>query len=513
MSNIVKEPTIDERSITHSDSDLNISQDKNQLSQTESLYPRQTLLKKLDFTILPTLSLIFFVFSLDRANLSQVLTDNFLEDLQITQNVTNAAVAILWGAICIGDIPSNIILSKIGAKYWIPLQVILWGIVSTFQAFIKTRQQFLATRFLLGLCESGFIPNSMAFLASYTTREEYGKRVVLYFYGNGFAGMFGPLIASGILKMRGYHDWPGWRWLWLIEGIFTIFIGLISFLLLPKSIDESSTVMFGELLNNDETECFIAQLKLQDRAINNSDQTSSRSKSITFGDVKETLKDWRIYPHFLMALTGLPAFQPTTTYGSLILKQLGFSTINSNLLAIPWGAGGLITTLVLVTISDKFKDRSLPMLIGSIWSWILAIIIKTKSQVYKRWSFYALYTIYQIAPSWHNINAAWIAENQITSQRRSVVLALYFMSANAAAIPGAQIFRANDSPNYPKGWIAILVLFVCLNVIIVLQRFQYVWSNKRKARKLKQLNELGELEYLDLIIPGDTSDLTFKHPL
>ncbi|KAH3680265.1 hypothetical protein WICMUC_000447 [Wickerhamomyces mucosus] len=491
----------------HSDHNKN-DVDWEAIREQAARYERKKLLRRFDYTLLPTLAAIFFVFSLDRSNLSQVLTDNFLEDIGINQNVSNAAVSILWGAICIGDIPSNMLLSRVGARHWIPVQVILWGLVSTFQAFITNKNQFLATRFLLGLCESGFIPNSMALLASYTTREEYGKRVVLYFYGSGVAGMFGPLMASGILQLRGRGGWAGWRYLWVIEGSLTILFGVLSYFLLPKSLEDSKTVLFGQLLNDDELRSFKAQLKLKDLSI------AVDSRSIRFSDVKKVLKDWRIYPHFFMALTGLPAYQPTNTYGSLILKQLGFNKIDSNLLAIPWSAGGLITSLTLVTISDKFNDRSLPMLVGSLWQLILAIVIKEKSATLKGWKFYALYTIYQVSPSWHNINAAWIAENQSSYETRSIVLALYFTAANAAAIPGGQVFRANDKPYYKKGWIAILVLFVFLNAAIISQRIQYILTNKRKAKKFSQLTEEEKESYIiEKLDPASTKSLDFKHHL
>lgn len=457
--------------------------------------------------MLPVFAIIFFVFSLDRSNISQALTDNLLEDLNIDQNISNIGVSLLWGAICIGDIPSNMILSRIGAKYWIPSQVVVWSLISTLQCLIKNKNGFLATRFLLGLAESGFIPGALAFLSNFYTKHEYAKRVVFFFYGDAFASMFGPLVAAGILKLRGHAGLEGWRWLWLIEGLITFVIGVFAYFVIPRSVSDSKTLIFGDILDEYEAKVFESQLILADKSY------EKGNNPITSSTVFDALIDWRIYPHIFMAIVGLTALQPTMTYGSYILKEVGFNTISSNLLAIPWTAGSILSTLGLATLSDRYKDRSGFMLIASLWYLITALLIRILNSRLSAWRFYALYSVYQMAPSWHNINVAWITSNQSSSERKSVILAFYFMAANFAGIPGNQIFREGDKPKYLKGWVAVLVLYVVLNCLIIGQRLQYSWTNGKKKEMLNSLSESEYEEYKNKESIHDNRRLTFVHPI
>jgi MFS family permease len=163
-------------------------------------------------------------------------------DLSITQETVNTGNSLVYVGICIGDIPANLLIQKVritrrelnvhvlidhqvGADIWLPCQLLAWGLVATFQAFIKNRSGFLATRFLLGLCESGFIPGTLWYLTKWYTKRELGKRTVLFFIGSYTANLLNGLIAYGLLRLRGRCDLAGWQWLFLI-GRFILVIRL-----------------------------------------------------------------------------------------------------------------------------------------------------------------------------------------------------------------------------------------------------------------------------------------------
>ena len=133
------------------------------------------------------------------------------------------------------EIPSNMILYRVGPGKWLTLQLFLFGTVSTFQAFQNSYSSFIASRFLLGMTESGFIPGGLWTLSTWYTRKETAKRVMIFYFGNQFGQASSKLLAYGILHMRGVGGKPGWFWLFTIMGAFTCLSGLVFGFFLPDS--------------------------------------------------------------------------------------------------------------------------------------------------------------------------------------------------------------------------------------------------------------------------------------
>lgn len=179
----------------------------------------KAVVRKVDRIVMPILMLVFFALQLDRSNAGNALTDKFLVDVGITQNQFNIGTQLLNAGIVLLEIPSNLVLYRVGPKAWIGTQIFLWGLVATFQAFQKGLGAFLATRLLLGLCESGFIPGSLFTISQWYRAHELSRRYAFFFLGNGVATAAGGLIAYGVLHMRGVAGLAGWQWLFIVSAL------------------------------------------------------------------------------------------------------------------------------------------------------------------------------------------------------------------------------------------------------------------------------------------------------
>jgi MFS family permease len=133
---------------------------------------------------MPLLTLGFFCLQLDRGNIANAITDNLMEDVGITQDQFNVGQQMLSLGIVLFEIPSNMILYRVGPGKWLTLQLFLFGTVSTFQSFQSSYGSFIACRFLLGMTESGFIPGGLWTLSTWYTRAETAKRVMFFYFGN-----------------------------------------------------------------------------------------------------------------------------------------------------------------------------------------------------------------------------------------------------------------------------------------------------------------------------------------
>lgn len=165
---------------------------------------------RLDCYLMPLLVAGFFVLQLDRSNISNAMTDTLTEDLKITKNDVNVGSQLMAAGIVMAEIPSNLILQRLGAPVWLTFQMGVWGTIALTQAWCTNIHSFLATRFLLGVWEGGYIPGGQYMLALFYTREELALRTAIFYFGNYSATAIGSLMAAGILNMSGTLGHSGW---------------------------------------------------------------------------------------------------------------------------------------------------------------------------------------------------------------------------------------------------------------------------------------------------------------
>lgn len=164
---------------------------------------------------MPLLVAGFFVLQLDRSNISNALTDTITDDLGITTDDVNLGSQLMLAGIVIAEIPSNLLLQRLGAPIWLTVQMLIWGLIALTQAWCTNIHSFYATRFLLGVFEGGYIPGGQYMLALFYTRKELALRTAIFYFGNYSAAATGSLIAAGILQMGGTHGLSGWQWLFI----------------------------------------------------------------------------------------------------------------------------------------------------------------------------------------------------------------------------------------------------------------------------------------------------------
>ena len=167
---------------------------------------------------MPLLVAGFFVLQLDRSNISNALTDTLTEDLGISSDDVNLGNQLMLVGIIISELPSNLLLQKVGAPLWLTGQMCVWGTVALTQAWITGKGSFYATRFLLGAFEGGYIPGGQYVLSLFYTREELALRTAIFYFGNYFATATGSLMAAGILQIAGRGGLSGWQWLFISKS-------------------------------------------------------------------------------------------------------------------------------------------------------------------------------------------------------------------------------------------------------------------------------------------------------
>ncbi|CAM1508045.1 Fc.00g048930.m01.CDS01 [Cosmosporella sp. VM-42] len=433
---------------------------------------------RIDRTVMPLLILGFFALQLDRGNIGNALTDFFLQDVGITQNQFNVGQQLLSAGIVLLEIPSNLILYRVGPSKWIGSQIVAWGFVATFQAFQKGLGAFLSTRLLLGLCEAGFIPAGLYTITRWYKQDETSKRFSWFFIGNMTAAASSGLIAYGILHMRGLGGLAGWQWLFILEGIFTILVGVIFLSLFPDSVSNPVSILGLRAFNGRET--YI----LTKRVLKDDPSKIHAKPHVSKQELKNVLTNWKLLPHVLLTIAGLAPANTMSSYAPTIVRSFGYERLKSNALVSIGNWILLTTNITWGTVSDKIGFRGPLVTLGIFLFWGFTLgnrLLVESTDGHKR--FALLTCTLAFASHWHPTNGSWMALNAGSAGERSITMAILIMSANTAGIIGSQLFQQEDGPLYRTGWTVILALVSVSLVSSIIANAQYFFLNGRRLTR------------------------------
>lgn len=206
------------------------------------------LLAKLDLFFVPIIMLVYLSCFLDRSNIGNVKVAGMPADIHATTEEISTAVSIFYATYVVVEAPWAIALKKITPRVLMTGLCIIWSLTTIFSGFITNIGGLYAARLVLGACEGGLFPGLNLYLTMVYKREEQARRVSYLFVCTALSGAFGGLLAYLILKMDGVAGYAGWRWVYIIEGIFSVVVAIAVWFGLPN---DPSNAYF---LNNREKE-------------------------------------------------------------------------------------------------------------------------------------------------------------------------------------------------------------------------------------------------------------------
>jgi ACS family tartrate transporter-like MFS transporter len=300
------------------------------------------VMRKLFFRLTPLLMLLYMISYLDRVNVSfAALTMN--KDIGLDAYTYGWGAGIFFIGYCIFEIPSNLVLAKVGARRWIARILLTWGIIACAMAFVQGATSFLVMRFLLGVAEAGFFPGVILYL-TYWFPVRYRARIISRFMISIPVSLaIGAPVSTWIMQTcDGMLAYKGWQWLYIIEGLPAIIMVIAVLKLLPDTPSKASW------LNNDEKRWLEKELETDRENIS----VERRESGV-----------WKVLSNPVIWLFGFIYFANTGSNLGLsmflpqIIKQQGFSTMETGLItSIPY-ITGCIGMLLLGYSSDRFKER------------------------------------------------------------------------------------------------------------------------------------------------------------
>jgi MFS transporter, ACS family, tartrate transporter len=236
---------------------------------TEDLAHRATM-RKITRRLLPFLILIYVVAWLDRVNVGfAALQMN--RDLGFSPAVYGFGAGIFFLSYAAFEVPSNLILSRVGARRWIARIMVTWGLIAAAMALVRGPASFYALRFLLGAAEAGCFPGIVYFLGAWYPQSERGKALGLFAVSIPLSAIVGGPIAGMIFTLNGSWGLSGWQWLFAVEGLGAVLLGSLVFLYLPDS------PAHARWLDEGASTALIARLERERMRMNASSATSVRA--------------------------------------------------------------------------------------------------------------------------------------------------------------------------------------------------------------------------------------------
>ncbi|KAJ7665199.1 major facilitator superfamily domain-containing protein [Mycena polygramma] len=466
------------------------------------------VVRKIDWRIMVWAGLMFFALDLDRSNISQANTDNFLDDLNMTTDDFNLGNTLFRLSFLIAELPSQLISKRVGPDIWIPTQMICWSTVAFSQFWLRGRTSFLVTRFLLGFCEGGFIPDVVLYLSYFYTKSELPIRLAYFWVSNYVSHIVSAFLATGILQLRGVGGKAGWRYLFLLEGLLTFSLGLGSYLMMPPG--PTQTKMKYVRPNgwfNEREETIMVNRVLRDDP---SKSDMHNREGLTPMKIFQALKDWRLWPIYCLGLVHMIPTGPPQIYLTLSLKNLGFTTIQSNLLTIPSTVCGLLMLLFTAYLSEIVNSRVAATIVLQLWALPLLIALYTFDKFTSQWVYFAVVTLVTGFPYVHPIQVAWASRNSYSVRTRTISASCYNMFVQAGAIIYANIYRTDDKPLYKRGN-RVLIGICCMNIVLyILTFFFYRALNKARDKKWNAWSKKEQQEYIETTKDAGNQRLDFR---
>ncbi|WAQ87751.1 hypothetical protein PtA15_8A657 [Puccinia triticina] len=403
-------------------------------------------LLKLDLLLIPTLGLFYFLSFLDRSNLGNVRIIGLQKDLRMTDHDFSMALTITFIPYILIELPSNLLVKRIGAGIQIPLIVTIWGLITCLQGLV--------------------------------TRTEMQFRIALFWGTICIAGAVSGLLTFEIIKLHGRWGHPGWSWVFLIEGFVTVLFGIIGFFVLPSRI---------------ESVWILTEAEKASTASSASSSLMLLTSSIEKYPPKSTGRQvWEAFksPHVVLlnvaqfACAGntnsLAYFTPTSKY---FLFEFGYSPSATQLFSVPPFALAFLFLLGLSYWSDSRQSRGVACSISAALSIIGFAIFYASGQEKVRYGslFLSVPGAYGVGPSL----AAWTADNSEPHMRKATAIALGTMVANSGGL--FSIFVLGHKPRYYLPTAINLFLGV---LIIACSVSNMVWLRYAQKQKVARRNDI-----------------------
>ncbi|KAL4890226.1 major facilitator superfamily domain-containing protein [Aspergillus ambiguus] len=407
---------------------------------------------KVDARLCVVVAIMYTVCQIDRTNLANALTT--LDLHQSTMVVTFFPFYTLFQP------PMTVIARKVGPRMFLGGLTVAWGLVMVGFGLINDWKALVGLRCALGLLEAGFFPSCVFLIGTWYVRHETAKRLALfYLLGSALSG-FGGILAYGLQQMDGVDGKAGWRWIFIMEGILTVLVGLIGFIFIVDFPEDARRTRW--FLTDREIDIMIDRVE--------KDRGDAHVTPFKLNDYLKNVYDWKGWLFTLnFAMTAVVIYAVAYFLPIVLREGLGFSVAMSQTLTAPCYIFGAILGFAESWLSDKYKSRGPIIIFNSLLEIVgVAVLGFAESNSVRFFGAFIL-----VGSCTANLPASLTYQsNNITGQwRRAFGSALIVGAGGVGGVIGSLVFRNQDKPHYRPGLCTCLIaagltiVSVCITTI------------------------------------------------
>lgn len=327
-----------------------------------SIRPPEVINKLIFRRIMPLLIAAYVMAFIDRTNIGMA-KDRMEIDLGISATAYGIGAGLFFLTYALSEIPSNLIMHKVGARFWIMRIMITWGLLSACMALVQGEWSFYILRMLLGVAEAGLFPGVIYFITQWFMVKDRARANGLFLLGVSLANIIGAPLGGLLLTMDGVGGLHGWQWMFIVEGVPACFLAIAVWKLLPNKPSEA------KFLTLEEGKDLEARIAAEETA---GAQAAGNSKLRHVLKDKQILLVVAIYFAHQIAVYALSFFLPSIigTYGQLNSIQIGLLT------SIPWifSAAGALLIPRLATNASRSRIIAGATMVGIVAGFSLGAI-------------------------------------------------------------------------------------------------------------------------------------------
>ncbi|KAJ9602537.1 hypothetical protein H2200_013080 [Cladophialophora chaetospira] len=451
------------------------------------------LLFKVDAFVLTFASIGYFLKNLDQYNVNNAFLSGMEEDLSMFGNQLVTSTSIWTVGYVIGQIPSNLLLTRLSPRIVIPTLELGWGVATIATSSVQSYQALYALRFLVGLFESGFYPGIHYLLGSWYTPRELGKRAMIFWLAGSMGQLFsGFLQAAAYTGLNGVHDRAGWRWLFIIDGIITLPLAVAGYIFFPNLPQDNNKSWW---LTQAEDDLSRRRMKTIGRA---------GREPWTWPKLKRLLFSWHTYIlPMLYVIWNNGGFQPAMGYWLKSFNKKpppvpGTHFTIPEINYLPNVTIGIFIGMAFVWgwLSDgPLRGRRYPFIYtGAVINLIFSVVLRQMPLYDDIHGRKVVYWLSQIGFGAGPLILSWINEicSHDTEKRALLVAAGNDFAYVVQAVAPNFVWKTTDFPRARKGYTWSLVLQVLLIVWTALIQI-LLWRDKRNGEE-QRISDVAESE-------------------
>jgi MFS transporter, ACS family, tartrate transporter len=308
------------------------------------------VLRKITWRIVPFIMLLYFVAFIDRVNIGFAsLTMN--KDIGLSPTVYGFGAGIFFWGYFLFEVPSNIILHKVGARIWIARVMITWGIVSAAMAFVQGPTSFYVLRFLLGVAEAGFFPGIILYLSYWFPARQRAAVTALFMAAAPLSTVLGSPVSGALMEMDGMLGFKGWQWLFVLEALPAVLLGFVVLAFLTDRPEKA------KWLADDERRWLVETMNVETTS-----KAATSKHSIWRG-----LADPRVLALALIYFGTSAGLYTLGVWAPQIIKQFGLSSLQVGFLNALPATAAVVAMVLWARHSDRTGERT--------WHVVLACLL------------------------------------------------------------------------------------------------------------------------------------------